>query len=167
MDDLGTIANLSEIVGTVFVVGGVIFATIQIRQIQRQRKETAAIEMMRAWQDPGFSRSFYALATAASIDEENIERLFGPEQPLGKDAYIVFGLLESVGVMVYRDILTPEIAFDLLGGATIALWEKYFIWIERNRATNARAYEWFEWLYLDFVEREKNNGAPIPRSKDT
>jgi len=150
LDDLESLANFSEIIGTVFVIGGVIFAIAQIRQIQRQRKETAAIEMMRAWQNPDFSRSFQELITSNASQSHELDL------SLEKDAYIVFGFLESVGVMVNREILSGDIAFDLVGGTTIALWERYLPWVQYSRTNNPRAYEWVEWLYDDFVSRSKN-----------
>lgn len=60
MLDLQSLANLSEVVGALFLVGGIVFAVIQIRQFQRQRQETAAIELIRAWHNllhwPGLDR---------------------------------------------------------------------------------------------------------------
>ncbi|NIW35420.1 MAG: hypothetical protein GWN32_02370 [Gemmatimonadetes bacterium] len=37
MNDLATLANLAEILGAIVVIGGVVFAVIQIRLFRRQR----------------------------------------------------------------------------------------------------------------------------------
>ena len=159
MNDLNTLANLAEIIGTIFLVGGVVFAIIQIRQMKQQRKEAAAIEMMRAWQDPEFSKSLHNLMTAPDSFGKDSQQSVDFDNDLGKDAYVVFGFLESVGVMLKRGILPPEIAFDLIGGATIALWRKYQPWVTDNRLTNPRAYEWAEGLYTDFLARTERYGT--------
>ena len=55
---LATLANLAEILGAIVVIGGVVFAVIQIRQFRRQRLEVAAIELVRSFQSPEFTRAF-------------------------------------------------------------------------------------------------------------
>ena len=85
--DLQNIANFAEILSALFVVGGVIFATIQIKQMQSQRKEAAAIELFRAWQDPDFSRAFHSLSM---LSKEEIQNLTQGEGEFGSNACIVF-----------------------------------------------------------------------------
>jgi len=50
MTDLSTMANMAEILGVIIVVGGLIFAMLQMRQIRQQRRELAAIELFRSVQ---------------------------------------------------------------------------------------------------------------------
>jgi len=156
MADLQNIANFAEILSALFVVGGVIFAIIQIKQMQSQRKEAVAIELFRAWQDPEFSRAFHALSM---LSKDEIQDLPEREEDFGSNAYVVFNFLESVGVMVNRKILPSDIGFDLIGGVTMTLWTKYEPWIRSSRTmTNPRAYEWVEWLYQDFATQAKKLG---------
>ena len=156
MMDLQNIANFAEILSALFVVGGVIFATIQIKQMQSQRKEAAAIELFRAWQDPEFSRAFHALSM---LSKDEIQDLPQGEECFGSNAYIVFNFLESVGVMVNRKILPSDVAFDLIGGVTITLWKNYESWIQSSRTTTPRAYEWVEWLYNEFTKQTEKRGS--------
>jgi hypothetical protein len=153
MTNLQNLANLAEILSALFVVGGVIFAIVQIRQMQYQREEAVAIELFRAWQDPQFSRAFHALSMLSKdeiLDHSNKEKKFG------SDAFVVFNFLESVGVMVNRKILPSDVAFDLIGGVTMTLWPKFEPWVLFSRtASNPRAYEWAEWLYNDFANQTK------------
>lgn len=43
MADLSTIANIAEIFGALTIIGGVVFAVIQIREIRVQRRQMAAL----------------------------------------------------------------------------------------------------------------------------
>jgi hypothetical protein len=56
--DLETLANLAEVFGTLTIVGGLLFAVIQIRQYRQQLRETATLELMNKFQTPEFSQAF-------------------------------------------------------------------------------------------------------------
>ena len=43
MTDLETLANLAEVFGTLTIIGGLLFAIIQIRQFRQQLRETATL----------------------------------------------------------------------------------------------------------------------------
>jgi len=46
--DLQSVANIAEILGALLVIIGIFFALVEIRHHRRQRRETAAMEIMRA-----------------------------------------------------------------------------------------------------------------------
>ena len=58
MTDLSTLANMAEIFGAVVVVGGLVFAVVQMHHYREQRRETAAIELLRSFQLKELVRSF-------------------------------------------------------------------------------------------------------------
>jgi hypothetical protein len=58
MENLAILANIAEIVGAIIVVVGLLFAVLQMRQIQQQRRELAAIELFRFFGNPLFTRAF-------------------------------------------------------------------------------------------------------------
>jgi hypothetical protein len=45
MTDLETLANLAEVFGTVTIIGGLLFAVIQMLQYRQQLRETATLEL--------------------------------------------------------------------------------------------------------------------------
>jgi len=59
---LQTLANFAEIVGGAAVVGGVVFAVWQIRQYREQRRDVAAIEIVRSLQSREFIEAFRLLS---------------------------------------------------------------------------------------------------------
>ena len=161
MFDLQTLANLSEIIGALFLVGGIVFAVIQIRQFQRQRQETAALELMRAWQGPEFSRALPQLLLQLPDDMPAEDLLVAPGDVVSQ-AHMVCNVFESVGVMVFRRMLPLEVADELIGGVTTMLWRKLAPWIRHLRATHEipRAYEWFEWLNDRISEATRFSDLP-------
>jgi hypothetical protein len=58
VENLAILANIAEIVGAIIVVVGLLFAVLQMRQIQQQRRELAAIELFRFFGNPRFTRAF-------------------------------------------------------------------------------------------------------------
>ncbi len=50
--DLQRVANIAEIFGALLVIIGVIFALVEVRHHRQKRRETAAMEIMLAFQSP-------------------------------------------------------------------------------------------------------------------
>ena len=69
MTNLTQLANIAEIIGVMIVIGGLYFAVLQMRQIRRQRRELAAIELFRSFGSPQFSEAFRAVLSRGDIDE--------------------------------------------------------------------------------------------------
>lgn len=146
MSNLTTLANLAEILGAVVVVGGVVFAVIQIRLFRRQRLETAAIEVLRTWQSPEFTRAFCVVQQLPDGVSTAKLRAHSPE--CESLAMIIGNTFESFGVMVYRRIVPLALVDELLGGAVVLLWRKLAKWVVDSRKEQSRetVYEWFQWL---------------------
>ena len=58
MTDLSRLANMAEIFSAIIVVGGIIFAVLQMRQTRQQRREMAAIELFRSFGSPAFTDAY-------------------------------------------------------------------------------------------------------------
>jgi hypothetical protein len=146
MRDLATLANLAEILGAIIVIGGVVFAVIQIRLFRRQRLEAAAIEVIRSWQSPEFTRAFTVIQ--ALPDGISAAKLRAHSPDCETMAMIMGNTFESFGVMVYRRIVPLALVDELLGGAVVLLWRKLAPWVEELRKDQSRetVYEWFQWL---------------------
>ena len=57
MTDLSRLADMAEILGSLVVVGGLMFAVLQMRNIRQQRRELAAIELFRSFGHPEFNKA--------------------------------------------------------------------------------------------------------------
>jgi hypothetical protein len=157
MTTLETVASYAEILGVLSLVGGIIFAFIQIRQFQRQRQELAALDMLRSWQTPEFAKALRLIISLPDrIDEEAMQE---HGESLDDRAIIVGGFFESAGVMVYRRLVSLDVADDLMGGVMRVAWTKLELWVIKVRQSgNPRAFEWWEWL----VNRLNENSSITP-----
>ena len=129
--ELGTLADLAEIFGALVVIGGVVFAVIQIQLYRRQRVEAAAIETMHSFASNQFIEGFHLLS--ALPDDISMEELRqrGPEYEV--IAMNLAMIIETVGVMIYHRIGTFRIVDDIAGGAIMLLWRKLNRWVRPMR----------------------------------
>jgi hypothetical protein len=159
--DLATLAALAEILGAAFVIGGVVFAIIQIRQFRRQRLEIAAIELARSFQNAEFTRAHtFVLGLPGQVDATKLRAQSPDAESLAMVVSITF---ESVGVMVFHRVVPIQIVEELMGGTVRSCWHKLSPWIEGIRAEQQRPemHEWFQWLADRLAERAQTEpGAP-------
>ena len=160
MTDLNALANLAEIFGAFVVVGGLGFGVIQMQHYRQQRRETAAIELLRSFHNPEFSRSLRAvLALPKGVSKGELGECSDGE----KNAIMVVVLtFESIGVMVFRGIVPLEMVNELLGGVCVESWERLDRYTQDSRADSDRntMSEWFQWLAERLDEHHKRYGRP-------
>ena len=146
MRDLPTVANLAEIFGAIVVIAGVVFAIIQIKIFRRQRLEVAAIEVIRSWLSPDFTRAFTVIQQLPDNISANKLRAYSSD--CESMAMIICNTFEGFGVMVYRRIVPLALVDELLGGTVVLLWQKLAVWVEESRKEQSceTFYEWFQWL---------------------
>jgi hypothetical protein len=158
--DLNMLANLAEIFGAVVVVGGLGFGVIQMQHYRQQRRETAAIELLRSFQNPEFSRSLRAVLTLPKgVCKSDLEECSDGE----KNAIMVVVMtFESIGVMVFRGIVPLEMVNELLGGVCVESWARLSQYTQDFRVENDRETmsEWFQWLAERLKEHHSRYGRP-------
>lgn len=159
MTDLTVLANISEIIGVVIVIGGLLFAMLQTRQFRQQRREMAAIELLRFFGSPRFSEAYRVILrmpdgmSAADIRSER--------RNLENAATLISTTMENIGVMTFQRIVPFMVVNNLVGWSAIVLWRKLETWVEalRDETGEPYAFEWFQWL----AERLDENQAGDPR----
>ncbi len=160
MTDLNTLANLAEIFGAFVVVGGLGFAVIQMQHYRQQRRETAAIELLRSFHNPEFSRSLRAvLALPKGVRKSDL----GECSDGAKNAIMVVVLtFESIGVMVFRGIVPLQMVDELLGGVCVESWVRLNQYMQEVRLESDRKTmsEWFQWLAERLDEHHTRYGRP-------
>lgn len=154
--DLSTFANL---VNATAVTAGVIFAAVQIRHYRQQQRREAMLELVRSFQSPSFASALrHVNSLPDGADLQKIREILGPD---GEDAVFLIGLTwESIGVLVFRDEITLDLAADFFSGTVTISWRKLHVFVEEDRRFVERdtAWEWFQWLAERMLEREK--GSP-------
>lgn len=144
--NLDTLANIAEILGASTIVGGVVFALLQINQMRRQRRDAAAIAFIDSVQNGEFARAY--LRVLQLPDDISFAELREREPKYEEAAIFLATNFETVGLMVYRDLVDFEIVRDLIGDAVVAIWRKLRRWTFEMREQQHRdtVFDWFEWL---------------------
>lgn len=164
MTDLSRLANMAEIFSAIVVIGGILFAVIQMRQTRQQRREMAAIELFRFYGSAAFSEAYRNVLhypdglTSAEIKEK---------YPDGeKCILLICTTMENIGVMMYQHIVPKAVVNNLVGSSTVMLWRKLEYWVEdlRKELNNPAAFEWFQWLAMT-LEVSSCDGEDLPAYK--
>jgi hypothetical protein len=156
--DLERLANIAEIVGVVLVVGGFGFAVVQLAHIRRQRKELAAIELLKSFESPEFSRAVRLVL--ALPENATAEQLRGAGEEVEDAAMQVSLTLEGVAIMVHRRMVGIDIVWELMGGVVLAVWVRIALLAESIRKDQRRDKfaEWVQWLAARLEQYENRHG---------
>lgn len=160
MNDLSRLANMAEILSAIIVVGGIIFAVIQMRQTKQQRREMAAIELFRSFNSPAFADAY---RNVLHYDDGLSMAELKEKYPKGEQCTILIcTTMESVGVMMYQRIVPSAVVNNLIGSSTIILWSKLEGWVDglREELDNPFAFEWFQWLAMTLAELQDDDDRP-------
>lgn len=160
MENLAILANIAEIVGVIIVVVGLLFAVLQMRQIQQQRRELAAIELFRFFGNPRFTRAFNRVLHMP--DKLTAEKMRRDEKGLEDAAMLISSTMENIGVMTYQRIVPFTVVNHLIGASAIILWNKLEPWTDtlREETDNDFIFEWFQWLVSQLDQYDDKNQRP-------
>ena len=144
--NLQTLANLAEIFGAVLVITGVFFGLMEVRHYRQQRQESAAMEIIRAFQSIDFTR---ALRLVMDYEHEcrHCKEKSIP-QDLQDAAMLVSTTLEAVGLLVFQRIVPFRLVQQLMGGTVQASWRVLRPHTEfmREQLSRPSIHEWFQWM---------------------
>ena len=150
-----------QVVETIAVVIGVVFAILQIRQYTRNKRREAAIELLHSFQTPSFAKALNLVYNLPdSLSKEQVE------ERLGDEFYLVYALMttwESLGILVYLGEIDLDLIDDFFSGPIMISWRKLEGHIKGERSLLGRdtIEEWFQWLTERLLERE-SKVPPLP-----
>ena len=159
MTDLSRLADMAEILGALVVIGGLMFAVLQMRNIRQQRRELAAIELFRSFGNPEFNKAYEKVMklpdglSAAEIETKHPD--------LEHCAMLISTTMENIGVMTFQRIVPFLVVNNLIGSSTGLLWKKLekCVFDLREELSSPDAFEWFQWL----ADRLDENRDPDER----
>ncbi|HZT14302.1 MAG TPA: hypothetical protein VFA29_15985 [Candidatus Baltobacteraceae bacterium] len=149
----------SAFTGLVIVITAVV-GIYQLRQLGAQRRDAAAVEVMRSLQDADFVRSFdLIMRLDPGASEADLHRL-GREYEIA--AQILALRFEMLGVLVFRGAVAFDVTEDLCGGGVLSVWLRLnALAFERRRTQDYPMYlEWFQWLAEQFERRNRLHQTP-------
>jgi hypothetical protein len=157
MENLEIYAALADIFGTVTIVTGGIFATVQFLEYRRRTRNAAAAELCRRFAEPELAR---AVNLVSGLPDGTTLEAFRKLPPEYEQAAQLIGMsFETMGLLVFRNMASFTMIQDLTGGLVLMMWRKIRVWTEdvRREQGAPRFGEWVQWLAerLEQLEGEK------------
>ena len=152
-------AVATALTGCVILVTAIVGA-YQLMQLREQRRDSAAVELMRSLQDTTFARAFRVVVSfsgsieGADVRERNAE--------LEEAASILAFRFETLGLLVYRNAIAFDVMEDLVGAALVIIWKRLKKKVMEIRSDNdwPTYCEWFQWLAEQFEKRGRLEETP-------
>lgn len=150
------LATVLQVITTVAVVFGVVFGLVQLRQAIRNRRDQAAVDIVRAVQTPEIKQAIdhvYALPDDADPD------LIRGDPSMLRAAQAVDSACEMWGSMVYEEVIDLHMLDRMVGGWVRGGWRRLRRWEEDERVKNRNPNiaEWWQWLY-EMLEADPDPG---------
>ena len=151
--DLDTAANLAT---TVAVVLGVAFGLAELRHAVRDRRDHAAVDIVRTVQTQEVR---LAVGRILALPDDVDPAVIRGDAQLLQAALAVDSACEMWGSMVFEGVVDLHMLDRMVGGWVRGSWRRLRSWVEeerrRNRSPNVG--EWWEWLY-DRLESDPDPG---------
>ena len=140
--DLNTLANL---VTTIAVVLGVGFGLVELRRAGRDRRDRAAVEVVRSVQTQDIQR---AVGIVMNLPDDADPDLIRRDPDLRDAAMLVYFACEMFGSFVFEGVVELHTLDRMVGGWVRSTWRRLRPWIEAEREENRNVNEgeWWQWL---------------------
>lgn len=156
MSILDQFAQLAPIFSLIAIIAAIIFGIVQLKQFRMQRKDLAAVEVMKTMQDVAFTDSVIAVnKLKKGISLKSLRKLdIDYEQ-----AVLILGTkFETLGFLAFKKIIPIDFVENLVGGECIRHWNKLSHYVSdfRNESNQPLLFEWFEWLAYQLHQRQRH-----------
>jgi hypothetical protein len=154
--DIGTVANVAT---SVAVIVAVIFGVMELRRGARDRRERAAVEVVRSVQT---NESFRAVGRILNLPDDADPELIRSDPTLFEAAMLVYFACEMLGSIVFERVVELHTLDRMVGGWVRGTWVRLRRWIEseRKQDRNANVGEWWQWLY-EQLEADPDPGKAL------
>lgn len=149
-----------NIVSTLAIVAGLLFAGWQVRLLQQQSRREAALQLIQNYQSPEFVRGIWLISTLPDgLSKAEIEQRLGDGTP---SILVVMFALENIGFLVSRGEISIELVQSVFMGPTTVGWRKLERYVKdlRTELNAETPMEYFQWL----AERLARHHAQHPLS---
>lgn len=158
--NLELITQLSQLFSFLAVISAIIFGIIQVRQYRIQRRQLAAVELVRSFENPEFTSAFRLIH---ELPEEITGKELVNRGGEYEEAALILGMkFEAIGFLVYKNIVPIESMEALVGGVSLSLWKRMhsYISLKREEMNQPLYLEWYQWLVEQLQERHRLEQKP-------
>ena len=148
-----------DIVTTLAVVLAVVFGLIELRHAVRDRRDHAAVDIVRTVQTQEVRRAVERVLKLPDDADPDVIR----GDPVMLDAALaVDSACEMWGSMVFEGVVDLHLLDRMVGGWVRGTWSRLRRWVEAERAENRNPNvgEWWQWLYAR-LEADPDTGKAL------
>jgi len=159
-DELSVIV---EIVTAAALIIGLIFGLVQLRQAVRNRRDFAAVDIVRTVQTQEVR---LAIRKIFDLPFDADPELVRGDPEVMSAALAVDSACEMWGSLVFEGVVDHRVVDRMVGGWIRGSWERLRVWVESEReiANNQNIGEWWQWVY-EVIQADpdpgKNQGAHL------
>ena len=148
-----------ELLTATAVILGIIFGLIELRQAFRNRRDLAAVDIVRTVQTQEVRQSVRQIFDLP-LDAD--PQLIRNDPILLAAALAVDSACEMWGCMVYEGVVSHQLLDRMVGGWVRGTWVRLRSWVESERIAtqNANVGEWWQWLY-ELLEADPDPGKKL------
>jgi len=154
--DAATVVN---VVSAVAIIFGVMFGVIQLRQAAANRRDAAAVDVVRTVQTQEVR---LAVRTILELPDDADPAVIRGDPTLLDAALAVDSACEMWGSMVYEGVVDHRMLDRMVGGWVRKTWSRLGRWVEAERVEfdNPNVGEWWQWL-VELLEKDPDPGKAI------
>lgn len=154
-----SLSAVLDLVTTLAVVIGVVFALIQLRHAARIRRDHAAVDIVRTVQTQEVR---LAVSKILKLPDDVAPETIRNDPALLAAALAVDSACEMWGCMVYENVVDHRMLDRMVGGWVRGTWHRLARWVEAERIDNRNPNigEWWQWLY-ERIEADPDSGKAL------
>ena len=140
------LATALDIVVALAVVLGVVFALAELRHATRNRRDHAAVDIVRTVQTQEVRR---AVERVLNLPDDADPEVIRHDPEMLDAALAVDSACEMWGSLVYEGVVDLHMLDRMVGGWVRGTWSRLRRWVEAERveSRNPNVGEWWQWLY--------------------
>jgi hypothetical protein len=148
-----------EFLTAIAVIIGIVFGLIEFRQVIRNRRDLAAVDIVRTVQTQEVRQSVRRIFDLP-LDAD--PQLIRNDPVLLAAALAVDSACEMWGCMVFEGVVNHQLLDRMVGGWVRGTWTRLRSWVESERVEtqNDNVGEWWQWLY-ELLEADPDPGKKL------
>ena len=142
-------AAVLDIATTLAIVLGVVFGLAEVRHAGRDRRDHAAVDIVRTVQTQEVRQ---AVERVLKLPNDADPAVIRSDPAMLEAALAVDSACEMWGSMVFEGVVDQHMLDRMVGGWIRGTWARLHCWVEaeREQKGNPNVGEWWQWLYERF-----------------
>lgn len=153
MVELGTLADVAEIVGGISVVAGLLYALWEIRRFRAEQRRESGLAL---WQEIGTSEHWNrALRRVWRLPEDADPEIIEEDPDRAAAVNQVATTLNIHGILVYEGLAPFDLHARAQAGLHLGVWRRIRRWVAvvEETSDNPQMFVWLRWWIRELAER--------------